>query len=345
MALTSERFGNVWLYRLDLPDVIDRARFIRGIVQVLLMEIANRNDAQRSAEVPLWLTEGLTQELLASREAEILLPTPTKMVNGLQIGAAYVQGTKTNSLEMARENLRGSAPLSFEQLSWPIDDQLLGDQKAVYSLSAEVFVDELLLLKDGKICLCRMLGELPHYYNWQMAFFKGFQASFQKAVDVEKWWSLRCINFAAHEPTQTWSFEASWQRLDQVLHPPVQIHSSTNDIPVLTEAPLQTVLQMPRTPAQAQVIRGSLFELELLRLRIDPRLAALVQDYQRVLEDFLQSQNSPGFPFGLRKKAVAQRGNEDAVKKLDLLDAKAGVLRHNPGPVAATEASTAPAAR
>src|SRR5688572_901083 len=48
-----------WQYQVELARSIDRSRLVSGLVQVLLMEIANRNAGLRSAEIPLWLSEGV----------------------------------------------------------------------------------------------------------------------------------------------------------------------------------------------------------------------------------------------------------------------------------------------
>jgi len=37
---------------VDLADQLERARFVRAMVQVLLLEVANRNAGEHSAEIP-----------------------------------------------------------------------------------------------------------------------------------------------------------------------------------------------------------------------------------------------------------------------------------------------------
>ena len=76
ITITSERFQDGWQYRVDLPDVLERSRYVRAMVQVLLLELANRTAPGRAVEVPLWLIEGFSQLLLASNEFEIILPPP-----------------------------------------------------------------------------------------------------------------------------------------------------------------------------------------------------------------------------------------------------------------------------
>ena len=61
ITITSDRFKNGWQYRVDLPDVVERPRYVRAMVQVLLLELANRTAPARGAEIPLWLVEGFSQ--------------------------------------------------------------------------------------------------------------------------------------------------------------------------------------------------------------------------------------------------------------------------------------------
>src|SRR5436190_6272409 len=194
IVVVSERFQDFWQYRIDLPDVVERARYVRAIVQVLLLEMANRSGPPRSAELPLWLLEGFTRQLLASRELEIILPPPNRKANGIAITSAYFDSRRQNSANSQRDDplglvrtvLRSNPMMTFDQLSWPVDDQLIGDQRELFSCSAQLFVTELLRLNDGKRSMMAMVGELPNYYNWQLAFLAGFRGSFERLLNVEK---------------------------------------------------------------------------------------------------------------------------------------------------------------
>ena len=61
VTIISEKVPGGWSYRVGLPNEMEKDRFVRVIVQVLLMEIANRNASSRTAEIPTWLAEGLSQ--------------------------------------------------------------------------------------------------------------------------------------------------------------------------------------------------------------------------------------------------------------------------------------------
>src|SRR6185369_13233679 len=154
---------------LEVPDVVDRTRFVRTMTRVLLVEIANRNGKTRSVELPHWLVEGCAQMVLASSDMELTLPPPRATVNGLTLTSTTVMARKEDPLKRIRAQLQTRQPLSFEALSWPQEAQLEGYEGEIYSASAQLFLTELLRLNDGKACLQMMLTELPSNYNWQFA--------------------------------------------------------------------------------------------------------------------------------------------------------------------------------
>src|SRR5207249_7185664 len=47
-----------WQYQVELAPSIEKPKLVSSLVQVLLMEIANRNAGLRSAEIPIWHSEG-----------------------------------------------------------------------------------------------------------------------------------------------------------------------------------------------------------------------------------------------------------------------------------------------
>ena len=71
---------------------------------VLLLEFANRNARARSAEIPAWLTDGLSQQLLAADWQEIILSSPAKMVNGLPDSRTVTTARGMDSLAGARRD-------------------------------------------------------------------------------------------------------------------------------------------------------------------------------------------------------------------------------------------------
>ena len=343
ITITSERFKSGWQYRVDLPDVVERSRYVRAIMQVLLGEVANRAAETRSVEIPLWLVEGLSQLLLASNEVEIILPPPRANPNGLNYSATVLDARKQSLLEQAQKKLRGRPPLTFENLSWPGEDELSGDRGDLYSASAQWFVGELLRLPDGRACLRTMLAELAQHYNWQFAFLRAFHAFFERPLDVEKWWALTVAQATGRDVAQSWTLEESWHKLDEAIHAPVQVRTGANDLPMHADASLQTVIREWDSVRQTQALNDTLRELGLLRLRIAQEFVGLVQDYSQALETYLQQRDHTGSILPFTRKAAQRRAVEAAVRQLDALDARREALRPAPRPVIESQPPALPA--
>ncbi len=343
IALTSERFKNGWQYQVELPDPVERDRYIRAIVQVVLIELANRGSRGRRAEIPLWLSEGLSQRLLASREMETILPPPRRSVNGLSLSTLRVTERMGSPLEQARKQLRGRPPLSFDQLSWQDQDELSGPAADLYRGSAQLFVGELLRLPDGRACLAGMLARLPQYHNWQLAFLEAFRSHFERPLDVEKWWALCCAPAPDRAEVQNRTTDGSWSGLDQALRTPAPVRPGTTPQPERVEVSLQTIVREWDRAPQTEALSRKLQELDLLRPQLSRDLAVLVQEYCQVLEVYLQNQNrtKPMTFFG-RRPGLSHVAME-TLQRLDALDARRETLRPPKAPAAAVQTTSNPA--
>jgi hypothetical protein len=327
ITIASERFRDGWQYRVELPDLLERTRFARAIVQVLLLEMANRNAGAHSAEIPGWLTEGLSRQLLASSKVELMLAPPQTSANGLLLTSVHKSQVQENPLAEAHKRLSKEPPLSFQQICWPASEQVTGEAWDVYSCSAQLFVSDLLDLRGGKQCMRAMLAELPQHYNWQLAFFHTFQPYFQNTVDVEKWWALQLVHFTGRELTEAWDAEKGWHKLNQAVRSEVQVRIGTNEMPLHVEAKLQTVLQEWDDTRQLPALRAKLAELGMLRPRLGTNLAPVLDEYCRILNDYLNERAHPGFVLPLRKGTVRRHAEDVAVKQLDAVDERLAALR------------------
>jgi hypothetical protein len=325
ITVLSEHFINGWDYQVALPDVLPRIRFVRAMTSVVLLEFANRGAGAQSAEIPAWLTDGLSQQLLATGAVEVVLSSPGRAANGLVESRMTTTERGLDPLAGAREVLRDHSALTFEQLSWPTDAQVSGADGGVYYASAQLFVSDLLKLRNGPAHLRAMLRASPDYLNWQTAFQNAFRADFARPLDVEKWWALQVIDFAAHDPGPTWTPAVSREKLDQILNVRVDFRTSSNALPVHAEVSLQAVIRNFDSARQGAILQTKLRDLELAQLRMARPLAALTAGYRAALADYLgQSQETaPAFPFGKHPSAGPQKaGVRDTVSKLDTLDAQ-----------------------
>ncbi len=339
ITLNAERFRDGWQYRLALPHLVPRAVYVRAIVEALLLEFANREARDHTAEIPPWLSEGLAQQLLLFRGLEIILAPPRADRAGLNLARTIVDGRKENPLAQAHQTLSAAPPLTFQQLSWPGPEQFSGEAGALYRSSAQLFVTQLLHLPNGPLCLRAMLKELPRHYNWQFAFLDAFHAQFPRPVEVEKWWTLQVLHFTGRDLAQTWPPEESWQKLDQLVRSPVQVRVGTNEMPLVADVRLQTMIRQWDGPRQTQALQAKLQELQQLRLRLARDIIPLADAYQQALQAYLRDREHTGSIVPFRKKAAQRHLIEDTVRRLDLLDAQ--MLDSKPPPSEPTPVQTA----
>jgi len=338
MTIISQPFSRVWSYRVELPDVLPRLNFARAMVQVLLLEYANRGAQSHSAEIPVWLTDGLSRQLLAPgspetilsvpSKSEIMLAIPSKSSDNLSVSRLTQNMRGMDPLADSRRVLKNSPALTFEQLSWPTEAQLNGDDDGVYRASSQLFLSELLKLKDGPARLRAMLETLPRFYNWQLAFQSAFRDIFPRPLDLEKWWALQVVSFISLDPGPGWTLAVSKQKLEEILSVPVETRTATNSLPLHAEVSLQTVIRNFDPARQDVIFQTRLRDLELAQLRISPKLAALTEGYRRAVADYL-GQPSAAAPRPNWVKRVLTGGRTSAsqtIKTLDALDAQRRTL-------------------
>jgi hypothetical protein len=283
----------------------------------------------RSAEIPAWLTDGLSQQLLAPGTVEIILSSPNRNVNGLLESRKIATERGIDPLAGARRVLRDQPALTFEQLSWPTDAQVSGADGGVYRASAQLFVNELLKLNNGSVPLRMMLQLSSHYYNWQTAFQNAFHTDFAQPLDVEKWWALQVINFAAHSPGPAWTPAVSREKIDQILSVAVDFRTASNTLPAHAEVSLQAVIRNFDPARQTAILQIKLRDLEVAQFHVAPPLAALTAEYRDALADYLgeRRETAPAPRFNKQPLASPQRASAlDTLTKLDALDARRRVI-------------------
>jgi hypothetical protein len=332
VAILVDRFGDGWKYQVNLPQRVERTLFVRTLVQVMLIELANRHAVEHSAEVPFWLVEGLTQQLFASREVELVLPAPAISFGGVNIGPTVIARRENDFFATARLALRNRPPLTIEELSWPNPVEQSGAAAEAFSGSAQLFVRELLRLPNGPAGLREMVNGLGGTYNWQTAFLHAFHEQFPNQLALEKWWALQAVYFVGRDHFQLWTVEESGIKLDELLRTPVAIRHSSGELPARADVALQAIIRECDPAQQTTILEGKIRELELTRRRVAPEFMAVTDDYRRVLANYLQQRRQGWLYANLwfygttQKQAVAE-----VIRQLDALDAKRVALRHRAG--------------
>jgi hypothetical protein len=292
VTITSNPFLDRWNYRVELPDVLTSTRYARAMSAVLLLEIANRTvkPGGRSAEVPSWLVDGLAQQVLAADAEKVILSAPVKKTDGLPVSRLDQVQHDFDAFAAARRVLQDAPVLTFDQLSWPTDAQMNGTDGGIYFASVQLFLHDLLALKNGPEKLRALLEELPDHLNWQTSFFDTFREDFKRPLDVEKWWALRVVNFASRDPGPRWTTATSRSRLEELLSVPVEFRNDANALPGHAQISLQAALKNLSPEQRDVVLRTKLRDLALVELRLAPPFGELADGYRVALADFLGDQ-------------------------------------------------------
>ena len=325
---------NGWEYRVEVPSHLSDTRLVHGLVQVLLLELANRGAGTRSAQIPLWLSEGLAQELMRSSPAELALMAPQRTVNGVSLYPSGSQGVRPDPLQPVRERLQSHAAFSFSRLGELQADQLSEETWRTFQACAQLLVHELLQLPDGRWAMQNMLVQSPRFLNWQSAFFSAFQAHFPRMLDAEKWWAVVLTHFTGLDPTQAWSPRVAAEKIAEALRPPVLVSGARPDLTRRTRMTLQELISQWDSLRHRPVLRSTVQQLVLLRIRMPPEYRVLADEYVRAVQDYVRLRDmSPlARTFTRQPFLTAQALARDAVQKLNALDERRSALAASPEP-------------
>lgn len=310
VTIVSRVYADGFHYQLSIPPRIEPRMLIKSIVQVLLLEMANRRDS-RPAELPTWLVEGLAQHVV-SRIG------PLVIINRRM--ATYTI-TGYDRLRTARETLQTNTCLTFHELSFPNPWTSQTDER-VYQSSAQLFVSELLKLRGGRQLLAAFIARLPDSLNWQTTFYQVYEAHFSSALEVEKWWALSWTDFHLLGPRENWPLSLSLQKLQGILLTTAEFRASRDSLPEKREVSLQTVIQQPAFAVQEEVLAEKMNQLYFLSFNMPPQAQALAAEYQEVIQDYLRQRSGRNVQPGLRRDLEQSRGFllRSTVRRLDELD-------------------------
>ena len=335
--VTQTRFSDGWRYRLEMPDAVEPAKFVRAIVAVLLAERAHRNQSSLPAEVPAWLAEGLAQELLADRALDLIVRPPDALVDTLNLRRTSRQDRRTPTLSAAHAYFTdGRIPLTFDELSHPTPEMLTDEAAPSFYYSAQMFVHELLILRDGRVCLGTMLDLLGQAPDWQTAFLRAFPAHFTSRLDVGKWWEMKCLEYQERGILPTLWMAASLSKLAEALPVAVQHQSGTNTPGPRAILTLQTFLQQADEALQLELLPSKIEQLKFLPPRVTPEVSRLTLGYISALEDYRKemASNAQASPAKRMNQFMLSKMLRKAVRQLNALDATRSQLAqvHTPPP-------------
>ena len=306
-----------WGYRVEMPDQLERERLMQCLVEVLLLEFANRAAGPQVATLPPWLTEGLTAHLMEGPLAGLTLYAHTlrEISEAPQVLTARTARSQEKGAGL-RQVVQEEGALNVDQLNWPEFNPNDPARVRAYHHSAHLFVRELLRLRGGPDALSAMLALLPEHLNWQTAFLRGFNPRFRRLLDVEKWWAVAVTQLKTHDNALTWSGVEAQRKLEEAIFTPLNLQSDRVQTPRLTPVALQTVIRDWEFKEQVSLLQTKLVQLQLTRLRLPPELGALADSYRAVLEKYLRVRARAWF------SATGRTAAGEAIAQLNALDAQ-----------------------
>ena len=327
VSVLARPIDHSWSYHVQLPDVVQADRYLRGITGALLLELANRQTSANGhcADIPAWLIDGLSRQLLQDELAKVVLSVPDSPLSQAASDRGRVQQRDLDPLAEARHVLRTHSALTYDQLCWPTEAQLNGADDGVYHASAQLFVAEILKFKQGPARLRHLLEILPQDYNWQTAFQSAFHEEFPAPLDLEKWWALTVIDFLSRDPGPAWTPAYSARLLNELLQVPVAVRASSNSLPAHATIPLQAVVRDFTLDRQFQVLADRLRDLRVAQFRLARQFIALNNEYCQVIASYLGERLGPAprsssvhhsAPTPVRMKP------REFIRRLDALDAR-----------------------
>lgn len=330
--IISRRFRNGWAYNLHVPDWVERTRLVHAVVQVLLQEISTRRARDHAPELPPWLLDGITAILERASLSTLTLEPETWIMRQREKNA--------DPLRQVRELLRARAPLTFNELNWPSEEQFTPENIDVYRACSQLFVCELLRLKNGPARLSQMLLTLPESLNWQTAFLTAYRSQFRSLLEVEKWWSLSVVHITSRDLMFSWTREQAFLQLDDALVVSAEVRLNAGELPMNAQVKLQQVIAEWAPSRQTAILMQKLNLLHNLRMRAPQEMMDLVDRYRTVLEHYVKNRRATGEgPFGRHPLSKDRVLAGETIKKLDGLDVQREVLRSSTNAVPAVAAS------
>jgi hypothetical protein len=257
-VLTGTYRPDGWSYQLVVPGTMGEELFTRTVVQSLFQEFVNRKAGSVSLEVPFWLVEGVSAHMRAFNPPTFIVRPNVQTAGALDM--------RVKGLIDVRSGLLRQTPLSFQQLSWPAKSDVTGPGETVYRSCALLLFYDLLNMNDGQECFRKFFDELPKHHNWQTAFLQAFHSHFNRLLDVEKWWALRCVSFTDSDLTEARTEKECWQKLQEALDVPVEVRLSATNLPTQALLTLQEVI-MQWSPADAErALQRAVRNLETLQI-------------------------------------------------------------------------------
>jgi hypothetical protein len=266
-----------FVYRIGMPPRVPSVQVMKALIQTLLLEYANRG-AGRCAELPTWLVEGMTRQLLTRI-------VPASVFNSEPL---TIERAGYDRLGDSKTFLQTNIPLTIQEISFPDFAKATSAELTQFEASAHLLVHQLLQLPNGPKLMTRFIQSLPQTLNWQTTFFQVYREHFNSPLSFEKWWMLNWVAFKGRQERETWTVPVALERLEAILATPMEIRSDTNSLPAYQDAPLQSFLKVADFGVQKDLLSQKLQHLFFVSLNVPPAVLPVWSAYEQTIDSYLQ---------------------------------------------------------
>jgi hypothetical protein len=338
--VVATRYPEAWRYDLHLPQQADPKALVRALLYTLLREIAERSPGSHAAELPIWLVEGLTGELLTTAGPDLVFQPNALMAKAgdrwAQVQPSIRNQRLADTRAGLRNRLRSHPPLTFNELSLPTPGLLHGENLRTYQACAQLFFQELQRLPRSQAALGAMLSQLTQTLNWQTAFLRAYEPWFPRLLDVEKWWAVTLAQFTGRDELHAWPREVSLDQLGQLLQVPVEVRARPQDLPQRRTVSLAQVIREWDYGWQTTILRQKINLLMALETDVPLDMVPLVEAYLNTLAGYLERRSRFPAAGALSGRATVEFGllRRDTLRRLAALDRQRAKLAAAAAPAA-----------
>lgn len=258
------RIGRGLKYELDcnIPPPLSQEQFVRELVQLLCLEIANRQvkltaDTIQLAVPPLWFTEGLTQNLLGN-----------------------VQSVE---LELLERDLEVEKAANLRALFKTEKLPPTGIERELFKAKCKMLIRGLNGLPDGARRVRRFLTSLQPGVSWNVMFSTQYQDVLPNDKAAEAWWTKQLKVRTGPSPQNRLSARESEEQLmtiltmEAVYNDPATGHEKTKQVTLLE---MQPYLDKPGTN---EMLLDRIHRLVSLQIVAHQSYVPVIRKYVEVL--------------------------------------------------------------
>lgn len=308
-------FSGGFVFKVELPEEIEWYRLVRALVEVSLLDLANRGNPRSDCVVlPLWFSEGMNSVLIHEYGRD-LVPEAETLLNR--------SARRKDPIAAIRAALGGNEPESFGDLTQAGLGQFTDPARFdLYRANVALLVAAWVQDDEGRRHAQQFLRILPSHLNWQTAFLRSSGGRFDTFLDVEKWWAVALVSMLSRDPSQQWPRDRVVTELRWIMAETAELRETTNSPAARRTVTLSEIVRSWEYPAQREVLTRKATQLQRLAVHAPPDLVPLLAECFQTLDGYLTSRSGAGVD-PISRTDIESRGRvlaKTTSRKLDRLE-------------------------